>query len=201
VVLYCCKQIGTIGMSAKTHIINAVYVTVAFVVSYQLVNYVINPIQSLLFTAGYASVLFLPHGVRVLAVFLYGPAPATFYLLIAALVSLSLSNNQMDKSGLTIIMQTMTGAICAPLAYQLLKFSFGNDHISLASVSARTWRGIFMVIIVSSLLNGLFQTLSIGLGNTDVTDIVMSLKYTVGDILGSIAVLFVANFLLRRVLN
>ena len=200
-VLYCCKQIGTIGMSAKTHIISAVYVTVAFVVSYQIVNYVIDPIQSLLLTAGYASVLFLPHGVRVLAVFLYGPAPATFYLLIAALVSLSLSDNQMDKSGLTIIMQTLTGAICAPLAYQLLKFSFGNDHISLASVSARTWRGIFMVIIVSSLLNGLFQTLSIGIVDTGIADIMLALRYIVGDILGAIFVLFVANFLLSKTLS
>ena len=188
-------------MSGKAHVINALFVTAVFVVSYQLVERIIDPVQSLLLTTGYASLLFLPHGVRVLAVFLYGPAPATFYLLIAALVSLSLSDNQMDKSGLTIIMQTLTGAICAPLAYQLLKFSFGNDHISLASVSARTWRGIFMVNIISSLLNGLFQTLSIGLGNTGVTDIVMSLKYTVGDILGSIVVLFVADFLLRRVLN
>ena len=185
----------------KTHAVNAIVITAFFVLSYQLVDLIIDPIQSLFFATGYASLLFLPHGVRVLAVFLYGPGRASLYLLIASIVSLLLSDNQMDKSGLTIIMQTLTGAICAPLAYQLLKFSFGNDHISLVSVSVRTWRGIFMVIIVSSLLNGLFQTLSIGLGNTGVSDIVTSLKYTVGDISGSIFVLFVANFLLRRVLN
>lgn len=188
-------------VSLKTHAVNATIVTAAFVLSYQLVGYVIDPIQSVFLTTGYASLLFLPHGVRVLAVFLYGPGPASVYLLIAALVSLSISLNPMEKSGLTITMQTFTSAFCAPLAYQLLKFSFGSDHISLGSVNARTWRGILMVIIVSSLLNGLFQTLSIGLGDTGIADVVLALKYTVGDIFGAIFVLFVANYLLRKAIN
>ena len=123
------------------------------------------------------------------------------YLLIAALVSLSLSDNPMDKSVLTMTLQTVTGAFCAPVAHQLLKFSFGSDHISLGSVNARTWRGILMVIIVSSLLNGLFQTLSIGLGDTGFVDVLLSLKYTVGDIFGAIFVLFAANYLLRQAIN
>jgi hypothetical protein len=188
-------------MNVRTHTINVIIVTAVFVLSYQLVDKIIDPIQSLLLTTGYASLVFLPHGVRVLAVFLYGPVPASFYLLIASLVSLLLSDNQVDKSAVTIIMQTLTGALCAPVAYQLLKFSFGSDHMSLGSVNARTWRGILMVIIVSSLINGLFQTLSIGLGDTGIADVVLSLKYTAGDILGAIFVLFTANFLLRRSLN
>ena len=188
-------------MNAKTHIINTIFVTAVFVLSYQLVDRIIDPVQSLLLTTGYASLLFLPHGVRVLAVFLYGAGPAFFYVLIAGLVSLSLSDNELDKSVLTIIMQTLTGALCAPVAYQLLKFSFGSDHISLGSVNARTWRGILMVIIVSSLFNGLFQTLSIGLGDTGVANVVLSLKYTAGDIFGAIFVLFVANYLLRQAIN
>ena len=188
-------------MSLKTHAINAIFVTAVFVLSYELVVDVIDPIQSLLLTTGYASLLFLPHGIRVLAVFLYGPGPAFFYLLIAALVSLSISGNPMEKSVLTITMQTLTGALCAPLAYQLLKFSFGSDHISLGAVSARTWRGILMVIVVSSLVNGLFQTLSIGWGDTGVADVVLSLKYTVGDILGAIFVLLIANVLLRQAIK
>ena len=185
----------------KTHAVNAIVVTTFFVLSYQLVDLIIDPIQSWFLATGYASLLFLPHGVRVLAVFLYGPGRASLYLLIASIVSLLLSDNQMDKSFLTMIMQTLTGALCAPLAYQLLKFSFGSNHISLGSVSPKTWRGILTVIIVSSLLNGLFQTLSIGFGNTGIADVVLSLKYTVGDIVGAIFVLFVANFLLRRTVN
>ena len=188
-------------MNVRTHTINVIFVTAVFVLSYQLVDRIIDPIQSLLLTTGYASLLFLPHGIRVLAVFLYGPVPASFYLLIASLVSLLLSDNQVDKSAVTIIMQTLTGALCAPVAYQLLKFSFGSDHISLGSVSARTWRGIVVVIIVSSLLNGLFQALSLSAGNTDVADVMLSLKYTLGDILGAIFVLVVANFLLRQAID
>ena len=188
-------------MDLKSHLLNALVVTSVFVLSFQLVIQIFNPIQAFFLTTGYASLLFLPHGVRVLAVFLYGPGPASVYLLIAALVSLSISLNPMEKSGLTITMQTFTSAFCAPLAYQLLKFSFGNDHISLGSVNTRTWRGILMVIIVSSLLNGLFQALSIGFGDTGVADVVLSLKFTVGDMLGALFVLFIANFLLRQSLN
>lgn len=189
------------SMNAKTHIINAIFVTAVFLLSYELVVRIFDPIQSLLLTTGYASILFLPHGIRVLAVFLYGPGPASMYLLISALVSLSLNDNPMDKSVLTITSQTLTGAFCAPVAYQLLKFSFGSDHISLGSVNARTWRGILMVIIVSSLINGLFQTLSISLGDTGIADVLLSLQYTVGDILGAIFVLFAANYLLRQAIN
>ena len=185
-------------MNTKTHFINTIFVTAVFVLSCQIVGRIIDPIQSLLLTTGYASILFLPHGIRVLAVFLYGPGPASMYLLTAALVSLSLSDNPMDKSVLTMTFQTLTSAFCAPVAYQLLKFSFGSDYISLGSVNARTWRGILMVIIVSSLLNGLFQTISISLGDTGVADMLLSFKYTVGDILGATFVLFMANFLLRQ---
>jgi len=58
-----------------------------------------------------------------------------------------------------------------------------------------------MVIIVSSLLNGLFQTLSIGIVDTGIADIMLALRYIVGDILGAIFVLFVANFLLSKTLS
>ena len=91
----------SMSRSLKTHAINAIIVTAVFVLSYELVGNVIDPIQSLLLTTGYASVLFLPHGIRVLAVFLYGPVTASMYLLLATLVSLSLNDNPMDKSVLT----------------------------------------------------------------------------------------------------
>ena len=145
--------------------------------------------------------MFLPHGIRVLAVFLYGPSPSSLYLLIASLVSIAFSDSSMDKSAVTVALQTLTGAFCAPVAYLLLKYSFGSEHITLGAVNQRTWRGIFMVIILSSLLNGLFQTLSIGIVDTRVADIMLPLIYTVGDILGAIFVLFVANFLLSKTLS
>jgi len=91
--------------------------------------------------------LFLPHGIRVLAVFLYGPSPSSLYLLIASLVSIAFSDSSMDKSAVTVALQTLTGAFWAPVAYLLLKFSFGSEHINLGTVNKRTWRGIFMVII------------------------------------------------------
>ena len=188
-------------MNTKTHFINTIFVTAVFVLSCQIVGRIIDPIQSLLLTTGYASIFFAPHSIRVHAVFLYSPGPASLYLLIASLVSLTFSDSSMDQSAVTVALQALTGAFCAPVAYQLLKFSFGSDHISLGSVNARTWRGILMVIIVSSLLNGLFQTISIGLGDTGVAVMLLSFKYTVGDILGAIFVLFVANYLLRKAIN
>ena len=113
-------------MDLKGHLINLFVVKSVFVLTFQLVIQIVHPIQALFLPTGYVSILFLPHGIRVLAVFLYGPSPSSLYLLIASLVSIAFSDSSMDKSAVLVALQTLTGAFCAPVAYLLLKFSFGS---------------------------------------------------------------------------
>jgi len=80
----------------------------------------------------------------------------------------------------------------------LLRFGFGENSISLSDISPKTWRALVVLIVVSSLVNGLMQTAAIHLGNTSVDDLIVALKFTVGDILGSIVVFAFASYTLRR---
>jgi len=114
------------SMDLKSHVLNMFDVTSAFLLSFQLVAQILDPIQAFFLPTGYASIFFAPHGIRVHAVFLYSPGPASLYLLIASLVSLTFSDSSMDQSAVTVALQALTGAFCAPVAYLLLKFSFGS---------------------------------------------------------------------------
>jgi hypothetical protein len=183
--------------SRNEHILNATIVIAFYILSFQLVTYLIDPIQRSFLAADYASLLFLPHGIRVLAVVLYGPRAGFVYLLFATGCLLILSDEGV-KTNLTVLLQTIAGAGCAPLAMILLGFGFGHKTLSLGDVTPRSWRAFLMLIILSSLLNGVMQTAAIQLGNTGMGDIILSLKYTLGDILGSLVVFALASYALRR---
>ena len=75
-----------------------------------------------------------------------------------------------------------------------------GQSISLKNVTSKTCRALVVLVVVSSLLNGLAQTAAIQLGNTSVDDLIVALKYTAGDILGSLMVFACAGYALRRAL-
>ena len=181
------------------HLLNATIVVALYVLSFQLVTYLIDPIQKAFLYVEYASLLFLPHGIRVVVTILYGARNGFVYLLIASGFILLLSDEGI-KTDLTVLLQTFASAGCAPLAMLLLGFGFGSKSLSLDAVTSKTWRALLMLIILSSLLNGIMQTAAIQLGNTGIGDVLLSLKYIVGDILGSIVVFALASYALRRAL-
>lgn len=181
----------------NTHILNATIVLALFLLSFQLVEFLVVPVQKIFTGTEFASLLFLPHGVRILTVILYGARSGFFYLIFASSVLLFLSDEGV-KTDATVFLQTLGSAACAPQALLLLRFGFGEQSISLKNVTPRTWRALVVLIVVSSLLNGLMQTAAIHLGNTSVDDLIVALKYTVGDILGSVVVFAFASYALRR---
>ena len=176
---------------------NTTIVLAFYILSFQLVTYLIDPIQQWFFEFEYASLLFLPHGIRVLAVVLYGPRAGFIYLLVATAFLLLLSDEGV-KTNVTVLLQTIASAGSAPLAMLLLGFGFGRNSFSLSNVTPRSWRAFLMLIILSSLLNGVMQAAAIQLGNTDMGDVILSLKYTTGDIVGSLVVFALASYMLRR---
>ena len=187
-----------LGMQGlNTHILNATIVLALYVLSFQLVEFLVLPVQSTFTASEFASLLFLPHGVRVLTVILYGARSGFIYLLVASALLLFLSDEGV-KTDLTVVLQTLTSAACVPLSMLLLHFGFGENSISLNDISPQSWRALVVLIVVSSLLNGLMQTAAIHLGNTSVDDLIVALKFTVGDILGSVVVFAFASYALRR---
>ena len=180
-----------------THLMNATIVLALYVLSFQLVEFLVEPLQNTFTATEFASLLFLPHGIRVLAVVLYGPRAGFIYLLVATAFLLLLSDEGV-KTNVTVLLQTIASAGCAPLAMLLLGFGFGRNTLSLSNVTPRSWRAFLMLIILSSLLNGILQAAALQFGNTDMGDVILSLKYTAGDILGSLVVFALASYTLRR---
>ena len=67
---------------------NFTIVLVSYLLSYLLVAKVITPIQSqYILNSELVSLLFLPHGERVLACMLYGPRLGAFYLFLATFLT------------------------------------------------------------------------------------------------------------------
>jgi len=179
--------------------LNATIVLALYVLSFQLVEFLVVPVQKSFTGTEFASLLFLPHGVRILTVIIYGARSGFVYLLFASSLLPFLSDAGI-KTDLTVLLQTFAGAACVPLALLLLRFGFGGQSISLKNVTPNTWRALIVLVVVSSLLNGLMQTAAIHLGNTSVDDLIIGLKYTVGDIFGSLVVFAFASYALRRAL-
>ena len=185
--------------SLSKHVMNAIIVLVLFVLSFQLVEFLVVSIQNTFTGTEFVSLLFLPHGVRIPTVILYGARSGFFYLLLASSLLLFLSDEGV-KIDVPVLLQTLAGAACVPLTLLLLRFDFGAQSISLKNVTSKTCRALVVLVVVSSLLNGLAQTAAIQLGNTSVDDLIVALKYTAGDILGSLMVFACAGYALRRAL-
>lgn len=93
---------------------------------------------------------------------------------------------------------TIIGAGCVPLALYLLRFGFGDEVISRQHVDGRTWRGLVLLVIISSLFNSILQTVVIHARDITVTDVYLGLKFVMGDILGGLVMLVGTQVLLKR---
>ena len=180
----------------KTHIKNCALVTLLYVGLYQVVAYVIDPLQMYFGTLTFASVVFLPHGIRVLSAILYGAKNSFVYIFLAS-CTVFLLDGLPERTELTIFLQILANASCAPLALVVLRFGFGDDHISLRNVNPKTWRSFVVLVVFSSLINGVMQQSSFYFGGTEINDFTLLLSFTIGDIVGAVIVLALVQLLLK----
>ena len=103
-------------------------IALAYIVGYLLVDYIVAPIQYLYlsrdFTVG--SLLFVPHGIRVLAVWLCG-SRAILPLIIAELLC-SVLLWQPDVAISTSLGSSMVGGICVYLTFELFRLAGIEMH-------------------------------------------------------------------------
>ena len=180
----------------KTHIKNCALVMLLYVGSYQVVAYVIDPLQMYFGTLTFASLVFLPHGIRVLSAIFYGARNSFVYIFLASCL-VFLLNGLPARTELTQFLQLLANASCVPIALVILRFGFGDDHISLSNVGPRTWRSFVVLVIFSSLLNGVMQNLALHFGGTGINDFSLLLTFTIGDIIGAIVIFVIAHYFLK----
>lgn len=170
-------------------------VTIAYSVAFFAVRYLIYPLQSAFLPAisTYAGLVFLPHGIRVIATWLYREK-AILPLLVAHFTMYSFFYWHAENS-LQNLVATFSGSICAYLALQF--FSFSKIDISLNNLDISHWRSLIFLGFLASIFNTAGNMLAFGDGVTSDLHLDIVLAYIIGDTMGTIACLTILMFLNR----
>ena len=165
------------------------WVTIAYCASFLAVS-LIAPLQRALVPghAELASLLFLPHGVRVLAFFFFGWMAVAFLLpgkvMMWAVVALLLG-----QSGLSFWGSVVSLVSCL-LAYEVAKVIFRKG----AKAGPRfSWQMVMTMGVISSLVNAIGLTLL----QAQRPDVAMIATYVLGDMLGLTCVMLGLMFYFR----
>ena len=136
--------------------------------------------------AMYASILFLPHGVRIISAWLLGPI-AIFGLYPAHVLCFWIFNDFTFTQEMWAL--CLPGAICAPLAFELFRVCGLNLYPGSYSFDGLFWRRLLIVTIVASMLNSMLTTSYYVV--VDRVDIVPELltRFLIGDVFGTIVLM------------
>jgi len=146
--------------------------------------YVFLPIEINLFgpLTAYASFLFLPHAVRVLAAWLLGPK-ALFALIPAEVIVTLLFFNPLAKHiSAVIIVAPIVAASTAVVAFEFMKFMKIDVYPDVNS--SPNWRGVVFAGILASLFNSISGTLIKTATVPTNGSMSIIIRYLVGDISG-----------------
>lgn len=143
----------------------------------------------------YASLMFLPHAVRVLATVILGPK-AFIALIVSVIISQHIYYiSSYNSLTLSQVIYPFIAAACAPVAYVLVKWvlHFRVDH----KKALLNWRYVFLIGIVASAINSvglalfLFDLSSVPL----IAGVI--LRFFVGDLIGLITGLLILAYIFR----
>ncbi len=173
-------------------------IVLAYVFCHGLTALVVSPVQSLVFPeiTVFASLVYLPHGVRVLATWAYGwkaiPALIVGVSLSAWIFSPSADLNFLEPALLEGI---FVGAVSAFIAFELVRFAGFNFYFGRSK--KLQWKGMIAVGALSSVINSFGQTL-VYAELIDLEKIVgVWVIYAIGDLIGLIVCMLVLMFVFR----
>ena len=175
-------------------------VVVSYLASYLLVAKVISPIQAqYILNTELVSLLFLPHGVRVLTCVLYGPRLGAFYLFAAEILTVFWTGNLADYDPLTLTILFTLGASSVPIAFLFLEFIHEDTKIGLTKVNHNTIKTIAYLALISSIINSIGHALVLdGFSVFEVQPRII-LKFLFGDLLGTLVLFLCLRLVLNRV--
>jgi len=173
----------------------------AFVSSAYLQLTLIYPTEAKLFPvySMTASLMFLPHAVRVLATGILGPR--AFFVLLPAMAASELLRTRSfaETFGGTSILFLVIGAACAPTGYILLKRIIGDRFVF--SELMLNWRYVFLTGIIASAINSIGLVSVLVMPAEAVVVIQMLLRFFVGDIFGLFVGLVILTYVFRILRN
>ena len=193
------KQMGKSDLE-QFSFYNFTIVVVSYLASYLLVFKVISPIQAqYILNTELVSLLFLPHGVRVLTCVLYGPRLGAFYLFSATLLTGFWVGILGDYNPLTLTLLYALGALSVPIAFVFLQFIHEDTKIGLTKVNHNTIKTIAYLALISSTLNSIGKSLILDGFSTFEVQPRIILQFLTGDLLGTLVLFLCLRFVLNRV--
>jgi len=193
------KQMGKSDLE-QFSFYNFTIVVVSYLASYLLVAKVISPIQvQYILNTELVSLLFLPHGVRVLTCVLYGPRLGAFYLFSATLLTGFWVGMLGDYNPLTLTLLYAVGALSVPIAFVFLQFIHEDTKIGLTKVNHNTIKTIAYLALISSIINSIGHALVLdGFSAFEVQPRII-LKFLTGDLLGALVLFLCLRLVLNRI--
>ncbi len=159
-------------------------------------NLVIMPIETMLVERNVAlvSLLYLPHAVRVLGAWMVGPK-SILALIPASILVYFVTRPDTGPSTQADIIIPMIGALCAPVAFELMRV-FRID-VYPKSTGVISWRTLVFAGLFSSIINSFFSTLFLE-GRFPIEDTFDVLtRFIIGDVMGLVLVLLILVGLLK----
>ena len=166
-----------------------------------LVQYIIYPVQEIIIPEStiFAALLFLPHGVRVVSIWLLRER-AIIPLFLASLVIYRSFYWYAEPFYLNYFL-ILTGTFCAYIA--ILFFDFGKIDLSVQNLSISHWRSLILLGFVASVFNAIGNSVILASSIDLESQLRTLIHYLIGDTLGVVGFLVILLALLRigRVLN
>ena len=170
----------------------------AFVLAFVLVDFVVEPVQRYFVsvTAITGSLLFIPHGIRVLAVWLCGVRAILPLILAEFLGGVFLWQPDV---GLDVLLgSSMVGGLCVYLTFELFRIA-GIEMRPDGKDSALTnWKSLILIASIASVFNSIGKQIFFG-SLAPLTDEIISIAmFWIGDTLGTFACLLLLIGIRRR---
>ena len=133
-----------------------------YVWAYFFTAYIVAPVQSALLPSVVMSLLFLPHGVRLLSAWLYGWRSIAYLLPGALLCNLHFAGERAFAPD--VLVGTMASLIAAPLAFAIIRTAFPQVRLSVGQTRLPT---IIAVGILASVINLTALKAALGLATSE----------------------------------
>lgn len=170
----------------------------AFITAYALVRFVVAPVQHYFISTNVmmGSLLFIPHGIRALAVWLCG-VRAILPLILAELLG-GLFLWQPDVGSSVLLGSSMVGGLCVYLTFELFRLA-GIELRPDGKDSALTnWKSLILLASIASVFNSIGKQIFFG-GLAPLADELLILAmFWIGDTVGTFACLLLLIGIRRR---
>lgn len=173
----------------KTEALRTLVVSACFLAAFWVSIFFLGPIQTYFLgdLPNYLSLLFLPHGVRLLAAWIYR-AKSILYIFPGALLAHLWSNGLSAITELPTL-STLVGSIVGILGIVAVEAVSGTRINALTSMTQ--WKYLLIAGGHASLVNSILTSLIYG------TDVTQGIGYLIGDISGQFFLMLILVFVFR----